>query len=686
MIKQTTSTKYQQSSMIAGIFDYMGKGISMIAAVIVVVMAASIAFAGDDEAETKGTMRLKDIVVTGTRTPHALKDVPVETVLINREDIEKTNAQNAMDVLKNIPGIDASVHDDVFGTYTWRAKLRGLNFNDGYGLILIDGQRAMGCGQSGGMGEYGSGLNQIPVDMIERIEVVKGPSSALYGSDAMAGVINIITKKTPKKATGSAGVSYGWYKVKEKEKNEEIIKTSDDGHSRNISTTYVSYGDKISDGLGYLLHYNYDSAEDIRDDPVKSNRHSFMGKLDAELSESIDLYLKCELSDYEKMDSRQEDSYRIATGIDFRPTDDDFISFKGYTYTWDFTHGYIGNTHGYKYGEVGYDQVEIQYTRYLSDWNTLTLGGEIQTQGIDYVIHNYDKDEEGNIEETGIVIVNEDVKTSSLYVQDEITLFEDFTIVAGLRYDDHSTFGSEVNPKLSLMYKLFEDTTFRASGGRAFKSPTLRQLYYDIPYRHGDYYCKSNPDLKPETAVGYSASIEQWLFNQQVMFNLGYFRTDVKDMVIREDTGITYDSLELKEYKNVEKAWTQGIEFMCRTYFDEDFSASLSYTYTDSENKETGKELTYTPKHVLSILPAYELEKYGLGTSATISYIGKQYKNSDNTDEIDAHTVVDAKIYKRLSDKAKLSFEADNIFDSDKGDEGNFRTGRTFTVKLDVTF
>lgn len=170
------------------------------------------------------------------------------------------------------------------------------------------------------------------------------------------------------------------------------------------------------------------------------------------------------------------------------------------------------------------------------------------------------------------------------------------------------------------------------------------------------------------------------------MFNLGYFRTDVKDMVIREDTGITYDSLELKEYKNVEEAWTQGVEFMCRAYTDEGFSASLSYTYTDSENKETGKELTYTPKHVLSILPAYELEKYGLGTSANISYIGKQYKDSDNTDEIDAHTVVDAKIYKNLSDRAKLSFEADNIFDSDKGDEGNFRTGRTFAVKLDVSF
>ncbi len=663
-------------SKIVGFLTHMSKGLLTI--VVIVALAASVASAWADEPREKATTRLEHIVVTGTRTPHALKDVPVETVVITREDIERTNAQNVMDVLKNIPGIQTAVHDDVFGMYTWRAKLRGLNFNDGYGLILIDGQRSMGCGQSGGMGEYGIGLNQIPVDMIERIEVVKGPSSALYGSDAMAGVINIITKKVPRKATGRAGVAYGWYKIKEKKSSSgTITKPSDDGKSRNLSQNYVSFGDKISDRFGYLLHYNYDSAEDIGQDPIKSDRHAFMGKLDADPSESIDLYLKYEVSDYEKADSREEDSYRVSAGIDFRPTDDHFFSLKGYTYTWDFTHGYPGYSYGYKHGDVGYDQGEIQYTWYLSDWNALTVGGEVQEQGIDYVIENADG---------SVVNVDENVDTSSLYVQDEVTLFKAFTLVGGFRYDDHSTFGSEVNPKLSLMYKFSEDTTFRASVGKAFKSPTIRQLYYDTPYRHGDYYCKSNPDLKPEKAVGYSASIEEWLFDQGIMVNLGYFRNDVEDMVVREDTGTTYKGLQLREYRNVEEAWTQGIELMCRTYLAEEFSAFLSYTYTDSENEETGKELTYTPKHVFSVSPAYELEKYGLGTSATISYIGKQYKDSDNTTEIDAHTVVDAKVYKHLSGKAKLSFEADNIFDSDKGDEGSFRTGSTFLVKLDVFF
>ena len=342
-----------------------------------------------EEKEEKVT-KLEEIVVTATRTPHVLKEVPVETIVITREDIERTNAQNVMDIFKNIPGIETSVHDDVFGTYTWRAKLRGLSLNDGYGLILVDGQRIMGCGQSGGMGEYGIGLNQIPVDMIERIEVVKGPSSALYGSDAMAGVINIITKRIPEKAAGRAGVSYGWYKIKEKNKNGTITKPSDDGQSRNLSQAYVSFGDRTSDRFGYLLHYNYDSAEDIGQDPIKSDRHSFMGKLDTDLDETIDLYLKCEMSDYEKMDNRKEDSYRVSSGIEFRPGDVHFFSLKGYTYTWDFTHGYPGYSYGYKHGDVGYNQGEVQYSWYLSDWNALTLGGEVQRQGIDYRIENSD--------------------------------------------------------------------------------------------------------------------------------------------------------------------------------------------------------------------------------------------------------------------------------------------------------
>ncbi len=630
-----------------------------------------------DQSSLEKSMLLDEVVVTATRTPHTMKDVPLETVVITRQEIERSNARNVMAALKTVPGITSTMHDDVFGTYTWRAKMRGLNFNDGYGLILIDGQRVMGCGQSGGMGEYGIGLNQVPVEMIERIEIVKGPGSALYGSDAMAGVVNIITKKSPEKPSGQAGVSYGWYKVKEKVKNDgSKVYPSDDGHYRNSSQAYVSFGDRPLDRLGYLINYNYESAEDVREDPIQSDRHSLLVKTDFDATDNINIFLKGEASDYQKKGNRDEDSYRLSAGFTWEPTDKYFLMVKGYTYNWDFVHGYPGYSYGYKHGDTGFDQAEIQYTWYGSADNVLTMGGEIQQQSIDYVINNADN---------STIQVNEDVDIFSLYGQDEITLFDNLTMVAGLRFDNHSNFSSEVNPKLSLMYQVSEATILRASAGRAFKSPTIRQLYYSSPYRHGDYYVQSNRDLKPETGVGYSAGVEQWLLNGNLMTSVSLFRNDVDDMVIREDSGTLYDGLPLMIYQNVESAYTQGVEFMAKADF-QGISLDIAYTYTDSENKESNRDLTYVPKHSFSISPAYEWKEYGLGVSGVFVYTGRQYKDTANTSQIDANSVVDARIYKDLADKARLSFEATNIFDSDKGDDGNFRGGRTLLVKMDVFF
>ncbi len=641
------------------------------------VFLAGTAYANEQKQTDIKPHALDEVVVTATRTPHTLKDVPVETVVINRQEIEQSNAQNALDVLKTVPGINNSVHDDVFGTYTWRANMRGLNFNDGYGLILIDGQRAMGCGQSGGMGEYGVGLNQIPVDMIERIEVVKGPSSALYGSDAMAGVINIITRKAPNKMTARAGASYGWYTIKEKVNSDGTVSpASDDGDYRKNSQAYFSFGDKPLDRLGYLINYNYESAQDIRQDPIDSDRHSLMAKIDLAASDTVDLFLKGEASSYEKEDNREEDSLRLSPGMEWRVSDNKTLSVKGYTYNWDFVHGSPGYAHGYKYGNIGFDQGELQYTWYAGDHNTLTLGGELQRQTIDFTIENPNG---------SVIRVDEEVDTASLFAQDEITLGDDLTLVAGLRFDDHSVFDSEVNPKLSLMYSLSESTTLRGSVGRSFKSPTIRQLYYNVPYKHGDYYVQSNRGLQPELGIGYSAGVEQWLMKDRLMLNSSLFRNEVEDMVIQEETGQLYDGLPLRSYYNVDEATTQGLELSAKLN-QGDFSVTCAYTYTDSENNETGMNLPYVPEHSFALTPAYIYSPYGLVFSGVLSYTGKQYKDSNNTSEIEAHSVIDARIGKQLGKRTTLSFEADNILDSDKGDDGNYRTGRTFLAKLDYSF
>lgn len=621
--------------------------------------------------------RLDEVVVTGTRTPHTLKEVPVETVLITRAEIEKSNAQTVTDILKTVPGLNTSGVDDVFGTASSRVRLQGLSFNDGYGLILIDGQRIHGSGQSGAHGEYAVGLNQIPVSMIERVEVVKGPGSVLYGSDAMAGVINVITRKAPKEVAAGASASYGWYEVKEQVVSGKVTKPSDDGHSRNISEYSMYFGDRPHEKVGYLASYAYEKGQAIGIDPIDSERHSAMTKADFTLTEDLGVWLKGEASAFEREGASPatEDSYRLAAGTTWKGGDKHVVEIKGYHYIDDFT---ASSSTSNRSGQIAYSQGEGQYTLHLGKSQAITVGSEFQRQGIDYRMTNKSV---GLTTRTNVV---EDVDTFSLFAQDEMTFFDALTVVPGIRYDDHSTYGDSFNPKLGLMYRLLQSTTLRGAIGKAFKSPTIRQLYYDVPYYHSPFWVESNPDLEPEKSVGYSLGVEQWLLQDRVALSVGVYRNDIEDMVVSETSGRTFNGQELRIYRNVNEAMTQGVDVSLRMLLGDSLTVAASYTYTDSENKEDGLELTYTPKHTVRVAPSYEYKPLGVGLSSAISYNSEQYSDAANLLPVDDHIVVDANIYKRLGSKGKLTFQADNIFDSDKGDERNFREGQTFLVRLDI--
>ncbi len=621
-------------------------------------------------------LELGEVVVTATKTPHALKEVPVDTIVITQKDIERTNAQTVLDVLRQVPGIATSVHDDIFGTYTWRATMRGLSFNDGYGLVLVDGQRMTGSGQSGGMGEYGIGLNQIPVNMIKRIEIVKGPGSALYGSDAMAGVINIITKGPSRKPSGSAGGSYGWYKVRSRYKNGKVTVPSDHGEYRHLATGYASFGDTPFDHLGYFLSYDYEKAQDIRKDPIDSYRHTGLVKLKFDPSDRFEAELSSLLSHYEKTGYREEDSWRIDLKTTMHPVDGHTLYLNGYLYDWDFEHGYPGYPYGYKHGDQAERQAEIRYGFFLWQSHHLMAGGEYRGQALDYVIEN----------KGDRIPVDEDIHTWSVYFQDEYAVTDWIMAVPGVRYDHHSLFGGEVNPKFSIMLQVDHQTTFRASVGRAFKSPTIRQLYYQAPYEHGSYFIMSNPDLDPEKSWGYSMSIERLAFSNKVVTSLAFFRNDIDDLVQRVDTGQTYHDKPLLTYKNVSSARVQGIEFSARAAFDWGLGCRMSYTYTDGWNKDDDKRLTYVPEHAIGVMVSYDNRELGTGMSVTLNYTGRQYVDAANTRTITDNAVVGAKIYKDLAKIARLSLEADNLFGSSKGDRENFRTAHTYVLKLDMKF
>ncbi len=634
-------------------------------------------------ATASGTeQRMNEVVVTGTKTPHALKDVPVETTVITREEIDRLPAQNVTDLLKTVPGISTSLLDDAIGSDNLRSTFRGLQFNEGYALILVDGQRVHGG--LGAHGDYGVSLTQIPVSMIERIEIVKGASSSLYGADALAGVVNIITRKVPTEASGSAGVKHGRYDMLPRDNNTSLI---DD--SRRLSSHYASYGDKVGEHSGYYLHFSSETDEDVRSSPHFTQRDALLGKWHSQLNQSVGLDLGLELSQARREAYGQNVSYdrkfdnqRLSGGLNWQQ-DRHAVTVKSYLYDQDFIQGFEGFEHGYRYGEIGYRQAETIYN-FHGDQHLITLGAETLKQDLDYTFKNY----RNNALEATVPVVKT-ITTNSLYLQDEILLMnEKLRLVPGVRYEDHSTFGSEVNPKFSAMYVVGDDTTLRASVGSAFKSPTIRQLYYQGIYRHGDTYNESNPNLNPETAVSWNAHLEHRMLDNRMELGVGLFRNDIEDMVVMFDTGrVTTDNTPIMSYHNISEAQMQGLELTLRADATEAMSIQSGISVTDAENKASGKDLPYVPGITASVAPTYVHHQSGVGVSGVLNWFDEQYRNSSNTQLIDAYTTLDIKTWKQLSNAARLSLEVKNLNESDKGDSAyNWRTGRSFSLALDMEF
>lgn len=630
-----------------------------------------------------GAVQLEEIVVTGTRTPHTLADVPVETHVITREDLDRIPSQNIIEALKTIPGINTSMLDEVIGADNLRATMRGLQLNHGYGLVLIDGRRTHG--EIGAHGDYGISLNQIPLSMVERIEVVKGGASALYGADALAGVVNIITRRVPGQTSGTVGTTYGRYRMLKKSDSSRVNKPSRD-HYR----AHASVGGPALENSGYHLLYSHEADEGIGVDPAKTKRHAMQGKWQTKLTDHLSYDLGVNLSQShrelaqgsEARYDREYDSYRFSGGLSHRDQDRQ-INLRGYRYWQDFVTGFPGFGHGYRHGEIGYDQAELTYTRYLKR-HTITTGLEYLHQRLDYVSENFPDDADPST-----LSIDENVRTTSFFIQDEIQLLDyRLTLVPGVRVEDHSTFGAEINPKLSAMYWLASATTLRASAGRSFKSPTIRQLYYSDMYLHGDRYRRSNPDLEPETAWSYSLNVEQGLLDQHLLVSVGLFRTDLKDMVVRQDTGEVHtDGIPIDSYTNVERARVQGTELAANLVLNQAWSAQAGFTWTDSENRDTGNELPFTPQTVFTFSPTYVHQPWDLGVSLQFNQVGRQYRDAANTQEVSSHTVIDARLWHDLNQHLRFSMEGRNLTASARGDDDYaFRMGRSVSASLEMNF
>jgi outer membrane receptor for ferrienterochelin and colicins len=636
----------------------MGLKSIVILAGIMSLILSQMSWAEGEKEEEEKVFKLGEVVVTATKTPHMLKDVPVETVVITKDEIERSSAQTVTDILRYVPGLFVRSEDSP-GISSWRTKIRGLDFNSGYGLILIDGQRVKG----GGMGEYGYGLNQIPPEMIERIEIVKGPGSVLYGSDAMAGVINIITKPTPDRTITGFQAGYG-------------------SHDTQV---YSAYGGTKVDSFGVFLNvsreksemgeygYNSERNEDYERDRVDA-------KFSYDLKQNINFSLNLAGEDADRKQKyltkdtvRYSDDYKILVAPELKAAFEDNSSLlvRGYYYDWNFKSKEYGTPSGFTptRGDMYYRDIEGKYSKPFWKTHLGTLGAEYLQEELDYNLSD------------------ETIDTISGYLQDEagFIIWKPLKVVLGGRVDNHSKYGTEFCPKISLMWELTDKRRIRGSVGRSFKSPNIRQLYYKVPYQHGSYWFRSNPDLDAEKSWGYSLGGEQGL-GDRVLFGISLFRNDVKDKVVWLESGETINGLPVKIGENVAKAYTQGAEAEFKAIISKGLSVNLGYTYLDTEDRENHKELTYCPRHTITGQVIYEYKPWGLTFNMGSQYVGKMYKDAENTRETKNYSLVDIKIIKKLTKFALISVEGNNIFDSDYGEPERDWWGATWLTRFKMGF
>lgn len=549
------------------------------------------------------TVSLEDIIVTATRIEEPAKEVASSVTVITEKEIESKKAKTVLEVLKGIPGLDIT-QSGGFGQLT-DIFIRGAKPE--HTLVMIDGVEMndpMSPGRS-------YDLAHLSVDNIERIEIVRGPQSTLYGSDAIGGVINIITKKgegKPKLFISGEGGTYNTFR---------------EAAGLSGGTKWVNYSFGISrlDTKGFsAAHEKYGNTEkDGHENTSLSARVGFTPTENLDI-DFIVRYIDAK-TDLDAGGGRGGDDPNYVSDSKqlFLRTQGGLLLFNG---LWEQKLGFSLTNHNRDYRDDKdaqhpddssrgfYDgkmwKVDWQHNLYLHKTNTLTIGVEYE-------------EERGESEYSWesawgpgkSVFPKKSANTKGAYIQDKIALYESFFATFGIRLDDHSRFGSETTYRIAPAY-LFKKTgtKIKATYGTGFKAPSLYHLYAPATA----WGPIGNENLKPEKSKGWDVGIEQYLFQDRLAVGVTYFRNDFEDLI---------DFDWAKGYINIAKAKTEGVEIFASVRPVEDLTVRVGYTYTDTEDKETGQRLLRRPLNKGSLNLNYLFLKKGIANLDVI-YVGKR--------------------------------------------------------------
>ncbi|MFA8343765.1 MAG: TonB-dependent receptor domain-containing protein [Rhodothermaceae bacterium] len=598
---------------------------------------------------------LDEVVVTGTRTEKSLKNVPVLTQVVNSKKIENLGVSTLQEVLEQaIPGIDFS--QDGFGT---SMKMQGLDAK--YVLILIDGERL--AGETKGNIDY----NRLNASNIDKIEIVRGASSSLYGSNAIGGVINIITKRNlkPFELVLHSKIS----------KYNELNYGASAAFKFGKFSSNTDYTSKSTEGYDLIPESPNSWTQEKFDDFTIRQKFSYKASDKIEFSAGGRYYQheKFTASSRPVHPKNYDYAYNLKSKIIFDKSDNLNLSWSSDRFeTYDVL-------------ERKNDKEELTYKHNYKSakaiFNYKLVEKHFLTSGVEY---NYESLLTSRIEGK-----NKSTSNVVFFMQDDITFSSLFTAIAGIRIDNHSEYGTNVTPKISLLYRWLP-VNLRFSYGRGFRVPSLKERFMNFDH-FGMFYVMGNENLKPETSDYFSLSGE--LIKENINLSMTLYANDLTNMI---DAKWDPDDDSIIRYENVNKARIYGTDILLKVDLGKRFVVSGGYSFIDALDKTTDLQLWGTTHHSGRINLEYSFLKKNY--SAHINLTGKVY-GEKTFEEIDSDTnqkksriedpysLWNLTLNQRILKNYNLILGVENIFDhTDKINMRTISPGRKFFAGVKFLF
>jgi outer membrane receptor for ferrienterochelin and colicins len=613
------------------------------------------------------------VITTANRREEVLKNVAEPVTVISRAEIESSGAASAKDLLVDQVGSGLQVQN---GGGLGHVSINGVS-QKGV-LMLLNGRRVLG---KNGNGEFS--LDDIDISNVERIEIVKGAGSALYGSDAIAGVINLITVKPEGKGlSATSSISAGG---NEDYRASSSLSYQTDATSAAVNTSYRSFG-------------GYDLIEETRitEGQGENKYYQVGGELEHRFNDRITVrglfnYNKRDLDDFYREDFMSGTGYFKTTQEITRLTASPEIEFA-------LTDTTVINAR-YNFSDYYRDEIR-DYGTHLDEqlpwqeWNhegQVTLrhgyefGDRLQTlqAGYEYRDENMDRE---NISQPGQEGTFATRNIQVFWAQNEFVLGDMLSVNLGFRYDDYSDFGNEFSPKVSAILGLTDQTRIRASYGHGFRAPNFGELYLDL-----GFFFKGNPELKPETSDNFTVGISHT--GEYISGSVDYFYNDVVDGIVFDLSSFPYT------YRNQDEMVVTGINADVSLRLPYGLVPSFAYSFTKREDGN-GEDILNYPKHAATIRLAWLSPQYGLSVNLRGKINGEvEYDNGTSRPDYQIwHLNARKNLFTSTAYKVSLFGQVDNLFDESdfflRDEKGNMSDRdmelwyprRTFTIGINIDF